>query len=260
MAPPCRQFPPPQTARMPSTPPNKKSARRSRPTKGIGEPIADAPEALASRRERRKPTPKRSPAKARAHDMPAHYDSLLRAACIRAGTAAAVASLSSRIPVLGWVAPSVLSIFTDKLSVKQIQDELIRAVIDQSDTTFTLREKAAVALLARTAQVGTQHLSQRTLDALLRPLGNSGLVATLGRTLPMAAIAADIFAAVASTWLVGQRTRAMCQLPGQQGTSATDVLSSLSGIDQKRLLGWSAEALKQVVLPLRSLLNLLRKA
>lgn len=214
----------------------------------------------------RKPTPTK-PKDARAtakrgavDDAPTSPETLLRNACIRAGTAAAVASLSSRIPVLGWVAPSVLSVFTDKLSVKQIQDELIRAVIDQSETTFTLREQAAVALLARTAQVGTQHLSQRTLDALLRPLGNSGLVATLGRTLPMAAIAADIFAAVASTWLVGQRTRAMCQLPGQQGTSATDVLSSLSGIDQKRLLGWSAEALKQVVLPLRSLLNLLRKA
>ena len=187
-------------------------------------------------------------------------ETLLRNACVRAGTAAAVGSLSARIPVLGWVAPSVLSIFTDKLSVKQIQDDLIRDLLAQAEAQFTLREQAAVALLARTAQIGTQQLSQRTLDALLRPLGNSGLAATLGRTLPMAAIAADILAAVASTWLVGQRTRAMCQLPGQQGTSATDVLSSLSGIDQKRLLGWSAEALKQVVLPLRSLLNLLRKA
>jgi hypothetical protein len=110
-------------------------------------------------------------------------ESLLRAACIRAGTAAAVSSLGARIPVLGWVAPSVLSIFTDKLSVKQIQDALIRDVLAQSEAQFTLREQAAVALLARTAQVGTQQLSQRTLDALLRPLGNSGLIATLGRTL-----------------------------------------------------------------------------
>jgi hypothetical protein len=235
-------------------------ARRSRSVNTEANETADSLVTdQSSRSTRKSPTRRARPATSSSTpDAAASYESLLRAACIRAGTAAAVNSLGARIPVLGWVAPSVLSIFTDKLSVKQIQDALIRDVLAQSEAQFTLREQAAVALLARTAQVGTQQLSQRTLDALLRPLGNSGLIATLGRTLPTAAIAADILAAVASTWLVGQRTKAMCQLPGQQGTRATDVLSSLSGIDQRRLLGWSAEALKQVVLPLRSLLGLLR--
>ncbi|HRD74296.1 MAG TPA: hypothetical protein PK216_14890, partial [Aquimonas sp.] len=92
-----------------------KAPRRSRSVKTEANETEDNRESgRSSRSTRKSPTRRARPdTSSSTPDAATSYESLLRAACIRAGTAAAVSSLGARIPVLGWVAPSVLSIFTD---------------------------------------------------------------------------------------------------------------------------------------------------
>lgn len=189
----------------------------------------------------------------------AAFDALVRSACLKAGTAAAISSITGRVPLLGRLAPTVLGPLAETVALAQVQKQLVMEIVELYEVALSEPEMRGVVLLATATNIGAQQLSKRSLDAILKQFGE-GLIGTVAaRVLPMATILAEITAAVASTYTVAKRAQALCKLPGTGAGNLADLLRGLSGIDQQRLLSWSGEAFRLALVPFRSVLGMLWK-
>lgn len=189
----------------------------------------------------------------------ASFDALVRGACLKAGTAAAISSITGRVPLLGRLAPTVLGPLAETVALAQVQKQMVVEIVELYEVALSEPEMRGVVLLATATNIGAQQLSKRSMDAILKQFGE-GLIGTVAaRVLPMATILAEITAAVASTYTVAKRAQALCRLPGTGAGNLADLLRGLSGIDQQRLLSWSGEAFRLALVPFRSVLGLLWK-
>lgn len=182
------------------------------------------------------------------------FNLLLQATCLKAGTAAAIATITRRVPFLGRLTPVILGSVGETLALSKIQQQLVRDIIELYGVRLSDLEERGVILLATAANVGAKELSRATVDQLVKQLGGVLYRPVLARVLPLAAVATEIAAAVASTYAVGKRAQALCKLPGTGARDLADLLRGLSGIDQSRLFKWSAEALGLALKPFRGAL------
>lgn len=185
------------------------------------------------------------------------FNTLLQTTCLKAGTAAAIATITSKVPFLGRLAPVILGSVGETLALSKIQQQLVRDVIALYEVELSEPEERGVILLATAARIGAKHLSKVTVDQLVRQLGGLLYRPVLARVLPLASVASEISAAVASTYAVGKRAQALCKLPGTGARDLSELLRGLSGIDQTRLFKWSGEALSLALKPFRGALSAL---
>lgn len=185
------------------------------------------------------------------------FNLLLQATCLKAGTTAAISTITRRVPFLGRLTPVILGSVGEGLALSKIQQQLVKDVIALYGVELSDLEERGVILLATAANVGARELSAATVNQLVRQLGSVLYRPVLTRVLPIAAVATDISAAVASTYAVGKRAQALCKLPGTGARNLSDLLRGLSGIDQSRLFKWSAEALSLALKPFRGALSAL---
>lgn len=227
-------------------------ASRSRPAAPAAKSTAKRAAAAGSRAA--KPAAKPKPRTAAQRE--AAFDALVRSACLKAGTAAAITSITGRVPLLGRLAPTLLGPLAETVALAQVQKQLVAGIIELYEVELSDPEARGVVLLATATNIGAQQLSKRSLDAILKQFGE-GLIGTVAaRVLPMATILAEITAAVASTYTVAKRAQALCKLPGTGAGNLADLLRGLSGIDQQRLLSWSGEAFRLAIIPFRSVLGI----
>lgn len=186
----------------------------------------------------------------------AAFDALVRAACLKAGTAAAISSLTRRVPVIGRLAPTILGPLAETVALAQVQKTLVREIIALYEVELTDPEERGVILLATAANIGAQQLSKRSMEALLKQFGTGFVGEIAARVLPLASVLAEVTAAVASTYTIAKRAQALCRLPGTGAGNLADLLRGLSGIDQNRLLKWSGEAFRLALAPFRGVLGL----
>lgn len=221
------------------------AARKAAPRKAAGSPKAKSREVVAvSARPRT------------AAQREAAFDALVRAACLKAGTAAAISSLTRRVPVIGRLAPSVLGPLAETVALAQVQKTLVREIIALYGVELTEPEENGVILLATAANIGAQQLSKRSLEALVKQFGTGFVGEIAARVLPLASILAEVTASVASTYTIAKRAQALCRLPGTGAGNLADLLRGLSGIDQNRLLKWSGEAFRLALAPFKGVLGL----
>lgn len=183
------------------------------------------------------------------------FNLLLQTSCLKAGTAAAISTITSKVPFLGRLAPIVLGSVGETVALAKIQKHLVREVIELYGVELSDLEERGVVLLATAANIGAQQLSKATVDQVVKQLGKVLYRPVLARVLPLASVGAEISAAVASTYAVGKRAQALCKLPGTGAKNLSDLLRGLSGIDQNRLFKWSGEALALALKPFRSALT-----
>jgi uncharacterized protein (DUF697 family) len=185
------------------------------------------------------------------------FNILLQATCLKAGTSAAIATITRRVAFLGRLTPVILGKVGEGLALSKIQQQLVRDIVELYGVELSDIEERGVILLATAANVGAKELSKATVNQLVNQLGSVLYRPVLARVLPLAAVATDISVAVASTYAVGKRAQALCKLPGTGAKNLSDLLRGLSGIDQSRLFKWSAEALSLALKPFRGALSAL---
>lgn len=186
------------------------------------------------------------------------FNLLLHTACLKAGTAAAFSSISAKVPLLGRLAPVLLGSITDAASLPSLQKSLVRDVLELYALDLSDAEERGVILLATGANLGAQTLSEQMVQQILEQFGTGYLRLVTTRMLPLASIATDIAAAIATTYTVGKRAQVLCSLPGTGARNLGELLRGLSVIDQRRLYVWSGEALRLALRPFRSVLLSLR--
>jgi hypothetical protein len=183
------------------------------------------------------------------------FNLLLQTACLKAGSAAAISTITARLPLLGKFAPALLGTVTETLALGRIQQQLVRDTLDLYDLELSELEERGVILLATAGSIGAQQLSKQMVEQIVTQLGGRYLRLFAMRALPIASLVTEIAAAIASTYAVGKRAQALCTLPGTGARNLGELLRSLTGIEQRKLFSWSGEALKLALSPLRGLLG-----
>jgi hypothetical protein len=159
------------------------------------------------------------------------FNLLLQTACLKAGSAAAVTTITGKVPLLAKLAPVLVGSVTETLALGKIHHQLVRDTLDLYDLELSELEERGVILLATAGNLGAQQLSKTMAEQIVQQLG--------GRYLrPIAA-------------------QVLCNLPGTGARNLGDLLRGLTGIDQRRLFSWSGEALKLALAPFRSVLSLI---
>lgn len=183
------------------------------------------------------------------------FNLLLQSACLKAGTAAAISTITSKVPFLGRLTPVILGSVGEQLVLAKIQQQLVKDIIALYQLELTDIEERGVILLATAANIGATQLSKRTVEQLVKQLGGRLYRPVLSRVLPIASVTTEIAAAIASTYAIGKRAQALCRLPGTGMRDLGQLLRSLTGIEQSRLFKWSGEALSLALKPFRGVLS-----
>lgn len=231
-----------------ATPGGKPAAKR-RPAAAEPQEASPAPP-VASLRPNAPPVRKRLTAAERER----RFNALLQAACLKAGTAAAISTISSKVPFLGKLAPVVLGSVGEALVLAKVQQQLVREILALYQLELSDVEERGVILLATAVNIGAQQISKATVEELIEQLSGRLYRPVISRVLPLASVATEVAAAVASTYAVGKRTQALCTLPGTGAKDLGELLRSMSGIDQNRLYKWTGDAFALALKPFRGAL------
>jgi hypothetical protein len=240
-------------------------------THGNAKAKAAAPRArraAAPATRRRKPEPEpdpsieapraaREPRRLTPAERERRFNLLLQTTCLKAGSAAAITAITAKVPLLGRFAPALIGTVTETMALGRIHQHLVREIIDLYDLDLSELEERGVILLATAGSLGAQQLSKAMTEQIVKQLGGRYLQLLATRALPIASLMSEIAAAIASTYAVGKRAQALCNLPGTGARNLGELLRGLSGIDQRRLFSWTGEALKLALAPFRSVLALL---
>jgi hypothetical protein len=232
----------------------KKPAARKRAapgTKAVRKPAAKSAKSPAAKGA--KPVPAADPGRTPA-ERDRRFNLLLQTACLKAGTASAVGTITRKVPLLGKLAPTLFGTDSEAFSLGRLQHELVRDVIALYDLELSELEERGVILLATAGAESAQHLPRQMAERIVAQLGGRYLQPMASRILPLASLVTDIAGAISGTYAVGKRAQALCNLPGVGNLA--DLLRGLSGIDERRLFAWSGEALKHALLPLRGVMAL----
>jgi hypothetical protein len=185
------------------------------------------------------------------------FNLMLQTACLKAGSAAAITAITAKVPLLGRLAPVLIGTVTESLALGRIHQQLVRDTLDLYDLELSELEERGVILLATAGNLGAQQLSKAMTEQIVKQLGGRYLSLLATRALPIASLMSEVAAAIASTYAVGKRAQALCNLPGTGARNLSELLRGLSGIDQRRLFAWSGEALKLALAPFRGVMSML---
>ena len=220
---------------------------KPKPTPAIAKRSLDAADSETNTARRLRPMS--------APDRERRFNLILQTACLKAGTAAAIKTITSKVPLLGKLAPVVLGSVAESVALGKIQQQLVRDVLQLYELELTEAEERGVILLSTAANIGAQQLSKHAVEQLIKQFAGLLYRPVLARVLPIAALVTDIAASVASTYAAGKRAQALCMLPGTGARNLGELLGGLSGIDQTRLFKWSGEALTLAIKPFRRALS-----
>jgi uncharacterized protein (DUF697 family) len=239
-------------------PATKKTASKKSPAKTAVKKVAKKPaartkRAKASASSRVEDAPRR-PRPLSATDRERRFNLIVQTACLKAGTAAAISTITRKVPLLGKLAPVMMGSMAETVALSKIQKQLVLEILELYELELTDAEERGVILLATAANIGAQQLSKKTVEQLLKQFVGLLYRPVLARVLPIAAIVTEIAASVASTYAVGKRAQALCLLPGTGVRNLGELFRGLSGIDQTRLFKWSGEALSLALKPFRGAL------
>jgi hypothetical protein len=172
---------------------------------------------------------------------------LLRRKCVRAASVGALTAAGESIPGLSRVSGFVFGELLDARFLADVQRELIEETFALYD--LDLPKPVRDALVGNVQVLGTS--ASVAGDAVVRRLvarsvGRFGTLVTR-RVVPLTSIASSAFSNAMVTYAVGKRAQALAKLQGEPITALPDALRAFSGIDERRVLGWTVEATKSAL-------------
>jgi uncharacterized protein (DUF697 family) len=198
---------------------------------------------MATARKRSAPA-KRSTRIAAKPTPDAEFLALLRKQCLSAASVGALTAAGELIPGLSRVLGLVFGELLDAKFLANIQ----RHLIEKTFAIYGLELPKPVheVLVGRVQMIGTSAsvASDAIMRALLkRSVGQFGTYVAV-RVVPLTSIASSAFANAMVTYAVGKRAQAVAKLRDAPITGMPDALRAFSGVDERRVLDWTVEAMK----------------
>jgi uncharacterized protein (DUF697 family) len=177
-------------------------------------------------------------------DLDAQFVALLRRKCTRAAITGALTAALEAIPGLGSALGFIFGEVLDAQFLARVQRELV----EETFKLYGLQLPAPLhaELVGRVQTLGTT--ASIASDALMRGVLRRGAGRIGGafakRLLPVAAIVSSAVSNTSVTYAVGKRAQAVAKWREAPITGMPDVMRAFSGIDERRILEWSTDAVK----------------
>jgi len=177
-------------------------------------------------------------------DVDAQFVALLRAKCTRAAITGSLTAAIEAIPGLGRVAMFVFGEVLDAKFLARVQRELV-------EDTFRLYGLELPAplhaeLVSRVQTLGTS--ASIVGDTVIRSVMKRGVGRVGGavarRVLPIVGIVSSAVSNASVTYAIGKRAQAVAKWKESPITGMPDVVRAFSGVDERRILDWSVDAVK----------------
>ena len=180
----------------------------------------------------------------RADDLDTQFVAMLRRKVTRAALTGALTAAIEAIPGLGRVLGFVFGEVLDAKFLARVQRELV----EDTFALYSLKLPATLhnELITRVQAVGAS--ASIAGDVLVRGVlhrlaGRIGSVVTR-RFVPIAGIVSSAVANASVTYAIGKRAQAVAKWKDSPITGMPDVVRAFSGVDERRVLDWSVDAVK----------------
>lgn len=180
----------------------------------------------------------------RPDDLDARFVALLRRKCTRAALTGALTAAIEAIPGLGRMLGLVFGEVLDATFLARIQRELV----EDTFALYSLQLPPALhgELIERVQTMGTSAsiAGDMLVRGVLRRLaGRVGGVVTR-RFVPLVGIVSSAVTNASVTYAIGRRAQAVAKWRDSPITGMPDVVRAFSGVDERRVLDWSVDAVK----------------
>jgi len=180
----------------------------------------------------------------RADDPDTQFVALLRRKCTRAALTGALTAAIEAIPGLGRVLGFVFGEVLDAKFLARVQRELV----EDTFVLYSLKLPSPLhsELIERVQTVGASAsiAGDMLVRGVLRRLaGRVGGVVTR-RFVPLVGIVSSAVSNASVTYAIGKRAQAVAKWKDSPITGMPDVVRAFSGVDERRVLDWSVDAVK----------------
>ena len=180
----------------------------------------------------------------RADDPDTQFVALLRRKCTRAALTGALTAAIEAIPGLGRVLGFVFGEVLDAKFLARVQRELV----EDTFALYSLKLPPPLhnELIERVQTVGASAsiAGDMLVRGVLRRLaGRVGGVVTR-RFVPLVGIVSSAVSNASVTYAIGKRAQAVAKWKDSPITGMPDVVRAFSGVDERRVLDWSVDAVK----------------
>lgn len=178
-------------------------------------------------------------------------ESVLHAACVKAGAAAALQVSLERLPLLKPFLPRPITHAARGDAPERIQRLLVKEIYLRYGLKAAGWEVEGILAVAQTQSVLTPLATQEGLNAVLRTWLPSRLSMPLLRYTPLEPLVTASARAVAATWAAGRYADSVCRLRKAGADWLPAPLNDALNMAPSKLKRWSAEALALALPPLR---------
>ncbi|MFT3791345.1 MAG: hypothetical protein QM741_09725 [Rudaea sp.] len=180
----------------------------------------------------------------RADDLDARFVALLRRKCTRAALTGALTAAIESIPGLGRVLGFVFGEVLDAKFLARVQRELVEDTFALYSLTLPAALHAELVERVQTMGASVSIAGDVLVRGALRRLaGRAGGVVTR-RFVPIAGIVSSAVSNASVTYAIGKRAQAAAKWKDAPITNMPDVMRAFSGVDERRVLDWSVDAVK----------------
>lgn len=166
---------------------------------------------------------------------------LIKRKCLQAGAVGAVTSGAAMIPGLGTFAAMTFGVATDIGMTFKLQAELTLEIAYAFDHVLNESEKQKIILTITGISAGSQAALQKVGREIAQKATADLAQKSIVKAIPFLGVAASAGMNIASTYVIGRRAQAYFTLGPDQMENWADGLRAISGVDERKLVGWLGE-------------------
>ena len=171
---------------------------------------------------------------------------LIRQKARQTGMVGAVTSAAALVPGLGNITAFTIGVATDVGVTLRLQSELVLEIAAARDKTLSPAEARNALLVVTGVNMGAERLVNQAGRKLAEKAAERFAGRAIVKAIPFVGIAVSGGANMVMTYLVGRRADAYFQLGEDQVGDWNESIRALTGVDERKLVGWLGEVMAEV--------------
>jgi uncharacterized protein (DUF697 family) len=171
---------------------------------------------------------------------------LIRQKARQTGMVGAVTSAAALVPGLGNITAFTIGVAADVGVTLRLQSELVLEIAAARGKTLSPSEARNALLVVTGLNMGAERLVNQAGRKLAQKTAERFAGRAIVKAIPFVGIAVSAGANMVMTYLVGRRADAYFQLGEDQVGDWNASLRALTGVDERKLVGWLGEVMTEV--------------
>ena len=174
-------------------------------------------------------------------------DALIKEKAIQTGVIGAVTSAPAIIPELGTLTALTIGIAADVGMTLKLQSELALEIAAVYDHAWQPDEWRNGMILVAGVNVGAEQMVNKAGQRIALEAGERFAGRSLLKAIPVFGVVASAAVNVLLTTVIGRRAHAYFELGPEAVGDWGESVRALAGVDERRLVAWSGEALRAAI-------------